>query len=125
MSTNDHKTGLTPIPLCKMVHNCRHSKQNICYDSLLKWHTKGITAISHQDRLDEAKDKVEKATGLRPTNIKLLIGVRALGVPPRLEDHIRCTLTGRIKCGPYWTNILEYMEKAFCSFCKTRRTRSR
>ena len=68
------------------------------YYALLKWHTKKVTPILHQERLDEAKDKIE-VTGLRPTNKKLLNGIKALGVPPRLKDHLRCILTGRIKSG--------------------------
>jgi hypothetical protein len=47
-----------------------------------------------------------------------LQGIRVLRVPPRLKDHMRCMLTGRIKCGSYWSNIREYTERAFCSFCK-------
>jgi len=27
-------------------------------------------------------------------------------------------LTGKIKCGPYWSNIPGHTESAFCSFCK-------
>ena len=57
-------------------------------------------------------------TGLRLTNEKLLTGIKALGVPPRRRDHIRCMLIGRIKCGPYWNDITGHDERAFCSFCK-------
>ena len=64
-----------------------------------------------------AKDSVEDATGLRPTNEKLLNGIRALKVPPRIKDHMRCMLLGRIKCGPFWSNIDGQAERGFCSFC--------
>ena len=70
------------------------------YYALLKWHTKKVPTISCQETLDEAKDRVEEVTGLRPTNGKLLEW--ALRVPPRLRDHMRCMLIGKIKCGPFW-----------------------
>ena len=38
------------------------------YYALLKWHTREVSPILHQERLEEAKDKVEEVTGLRPTN---------------------------------------------------------
>ena len=62
------------------------------YKALLQWRTKGVHPILHQEVLDDAKEKVEAATGLRPTNEKLLKGVRTLGVPPRLKDRLRCLL---------------------------------
>jgi len=34
---------------------------------------------------------------------------------------MRCMLTGRIKCRPYWNNIPGYTERAFCSFCKKKK----
>ena len=34
------------------------------YKHLLKWHTKKITPILHQDKLEEVKTKVEQTTGL-------------------------------------------------------------
>ena len=74
------------------------------YYALHKWHTKMVTPVLHQEILDEAEDKVEGMTGLRPTNEKLLKGIRTLGFPPRLRDHIRCMLIGKIRCarfGPY------------------------
>ena len=79
------------------------------YDELLKWHT---GKIQHQEVLDDAKDKVEEVSGLRPTNEKLLKSIKALGVPPRLKDHMGCMLTGRIKCGTFWNNISRYAERA-------------
>ena len=27
---------------------------------------------------------------------------------------MRCLLTGRLKCGPYWNNIPRHVERAFC-----------
>jgi len=88
------------------------------YKALLRWHTRKIQAIPHQTTLDESKDRIEAETGLRPTNEKLLRGIKSLGVPPCLKDHIRNMLIGRIKCGPYWNNIPGHAERAFCSFCK-------
>ena len=88
------------------------------YKALLQWHTKGVTPILHQETLDDAKAEVEATTGLRPTNGKLLKGVRALGVPPRLKDHLRCQLIGRIKCGTFWDKIPGCAERAMCSLCR-------
>lgn len=68
--------------------------------------------------LEEAKDKVQEVTGLRPTNEKLLKGVRALSIPPRIRDHMRNMLTGKIKCGNFWNKVSGHTERAFCPFCK-------
>jgi hypothetical protein len=66
------------------------------YDLLIKWYTRNITPILHQETLDEAKNKIQETTSLRPTNEKLLKGLKVLGVPPRLRDHLRrCMLIGR------------------------------
>ena len=91
------------------------------YYALLKWYTIKVTPIPHQEILEDAKDRIEDATGLRPTNEKLLKGLRALRVPPRLKDHMGCVLPGRIKCGPLWNNNTGYAERAFCSFCKRKK----
>jgi len=48
------------------------------YAALVKWHTKKIKPILHQEKLDEAKNKLEETTGLRPTNEKLLKSHRTL-----------------------------------------------
>ena len=77
---------------------------------VLRWHTKTVTPLRLQETLKEAKNKVEENTGLRPTNERLLKGIKALEVPPRLRDHMRCLLTGRLKCGPYWSNIPRHAE---------------
>jgi len=61
------------------------------------------------------------ATGLRPTNEKLLKGIKALEIPPRIKDHMRTMLTGQIKCGAFWGKIPGHNEKAICPFCKKRR----
>jgi len=82
------------------------------HDALLKWHTKGIAPITHQKTLGDAKNKEEETTGLRT-----LKGVRALGIPAHLKDHMRCMPTGKTKCGAYWNNIPGY---AFRSFCKNK-----
>ena len=47
--------------------NAKHT-----YMALLKWYTKKKPPILHQEVLDEAKDKIQDAMGLRPTNRKLL-----------------------------------------------------
>jgi len=91
------------------------------YDALIRRHMKRITPILHQEKLDKAKDKVEEATGLRPTNEKLLKGFRTLGVPLRLKDHMRNMLIGKIKCGSYWSKIPGYTDRAYCSFCKKKK----
>jgi len=88
------------------------------YEAILRWHTKETVAIPHQEVLEEAKNRIEEITGLRPTNKKLLKGVKTHGIPPRLRDHTRNMLTSKIKCGTYWANIPGHTDKAFCSFCK-------
>ena len=91
------------------------------YAAILKWHTKKHTANKHQAIIEEAKDRIEEATGLRPTNEKMLKSSRSLGVSPCLRDHMRCVITGRIKCGAYWSNIPNYEDRATCSACKKNR----
>jgi ribonuclease HI len=88
------------------------------YEALLEWHTRKLPRILHQEKLDKAKDRVQETTGLRPTNEKLLKGIRALNVPPRIKDHMRCMLTGKIKCGTFWDKVPGHNERALCSFCK-------
>ena len=81
------------------------------YDDLIKWYTRKNIPILYQEVLEDAKDKVEETTGLRPTNEKLLKGLRALGVRPRLKDH---------------KNQMQVLQEQnpgtcredFCSFCK-------
>ena len=51
--------------------------------------------------MDDAKVKVVETARLPPANEELL-RVTALGVPPRLKDHMRCLLTDKIKCGSFW-----------------------
>ena len=91
------------------------------YKALLKWYSKKVKPIPRQDTLDVAKDRIEEITGLCPTNERLLKGVKALGVPHRLKDHMRCLLLGRIKCGPFWSNIDGQTQKANCATCKRKR----
>jgi len=88
------------------------------YNEILKWNTKKKPPILHQEVLYEAKDKVHETTGLRPTNEKLLKGIRVLKIPPRIKDHMRNMLTGKIKCGSFWSKIPGHNGKAQCSFCK-------
>jgi hypothetical protein len=51
-------------------------------------------------------------------NEKLLKGIRRLGIPPRVKDHMRTMLTGKIKCGTYWNKIPGYNGRVICPFCK-------
>ena len=88
------------------------------YKLLLKWHTKKIAPILHQDKLEEVKTKVEQTTGLRPMNERLFKNLKALNVPTRLRDHMRNMLTGKIKCGSYWSNIQDLEERAYCVACQ-------
>jgi len=55
---------------------------------------------------------------IRPTNGKLLKGVRALRVPPCLKDHLRCLLIGRIKCRTFWDKIPGCTERVMCLLCR-------
>ena len=96
--------------------NAKHT-----YIVLLKWYTKKKPPILHQEVLDEAKDKIQDATGLRPTNRKLLKSIQALKIPPRIKDHMRCMLTSKIRCGAFWSKVLGHTERAHCSFCKKKR----
>jgi len=91
------------------------------YDAILKWQSRKTNPIPNQETMDEAKDRVEETTGLWPTNEKILKGFKTLGISPRLRDHMRWMLTGRIKCGAYWVNIPGYADRAHCSSCKKRR----
>ena len=88
------------------------------YNALLEWHTRKLPHILHQEKLDDAKDRVQEITGLRPTNEKLLKGIRALNIPPRIKDHMRAMLTGKIKCGTFWNKVPGHIERALCSFCR-------
>jgi len=88
------------------------------YTAILKWHTKKNTASKHQVIIDKANDRLEEAMGLCPTNEKILKSSRSLGVSPCLRDHMRCMITGRIKCRAYWSNIPNSEDRATCSACK-------
>ena len=92
------------------------------YKALLEWHTRRLPHILHQETLDEATDRIQETTGLRPTNEKLLKKIKGLNVPPRIKDHMRCMLTGKIKCGTFWDKIPGHNERAFCSCKKKRNT---
>ena len=99
---------VTPLTLMSVHHHaCKKRSGNI--------------TNKHQEVIDEAKDRIEGATGLRSTNENLLKSSRSLGVSPRLRDHMRCVITGRIKCGAYWSNIPNYEDRAICSACKKAR----
>ena len=75
------------------------------YRLLLKCHTNNTPPILHQDKIDEAKTSIEQITSLKPMNTKLVTIIRAMKVPPRVKDHMRNMLSGKIKCGSYWNNI--------------------
>jgi len=98
--------------------NARHT-----YSKLIKWHweKKKKPPILHQEVLEDAKDRIQEATELRPTNEKLLKSIRALKILPRIKDHMRNMLTSKIKCRTFWSKILEYTQRAYCSFCKRHR----
>ena len=90
------------------------------YGLLLEWYSKKVIPIKHQEVLDDAKEKIEELTGLRPTNEKLLKGIKMLRIPPRIKDHLRNMLVGGIKCGSFWDKIPGHTSKAHCTFCKSR-----
>ena len=77
--------------------------------------------ILHQEVLNEAKDRIQEVTGLRPTNGRLLKNIQALKIQPRIKDHMRGMLTGKTKCGTYWSKVLGHTERAYCPFCKKKR----
>ena len=91
---------------------------NHMYDILLRQNTQKTPPIKHQQTLEDSKAKIQEATGLRPTNERLLKGIKRLTIPPRAKDLLRNMLTGRIKCGDYWNKIPGLTERAHCSFCK-------
>ena len=68
--------------------------------------------------VDKAKDKIQDTTGLRPTNGKLLKSIWVLKILPWIKDHMRCMLTGKIKCGAFWSKVPGHTKRAHCSFCK-------
>ena len=81
-----------------------------------------VTPIRHQEILDEAEDKVEGMTGLRPTNEKLLRGITTLGIPPCLRDHIRCMLIGKIRCARFRPYLVVGRGTRVHSLAETRRS---
>jgi hypothetical protein len=90
------------------------------YRIILSWYTRNKKRVLHQELLDDAKEKVEQFTGLRPTNERLLKSIKTLAVPLQLRDHVRNMLIGRIKCSSYWANIPGYDERSHWSFYKER-----
>jgi len=74
--------------------------------------------MKHQVIPNEAKNKVEENTRLRPTNERLLKGFKTMKISPRIKDLMRYMIIGKIKCGAYWINIPGYEERALCSFCR-------
>ena len=58
----------------------------------------------------------------RNISVKVVLkGLKLLKVPPRLRDHLRNMLLGRIKCRSYWNKIHGYESRAFCSICRKRK----
>jgi len=90
------------------------------YNMLIGWYTKKNNPMKHQETLNDAKDRVEENTGLRPTNEKLLKNFKTMKIPPRIKDLMRYMIISKMKCGAYWINIPGYSERAHCSFCKRR-----
>ena len=90
------------------------------YKEVLQWHTGNISPVLHLEVLDNMKEEVEAVTGLRPMNKRLFKGIRTLGIPPCLKDHLHCMLTSKIKCGSFWNKIPGCKERAKCSPCRKR-----
>jgi len=88
------------------------------YAAVLEWLPKITLPTKYLEAIKEAKNRVEEATGLRPTTEQLTKGFRALGVPTRLRDRMRCIVNGKLKCGTFWSNIPGYEDRAYCSFCR-------
>jgi len=88
------------------------------YKALIKWHMKKVKPILHQEKLNEAKDKIEEVMGPRPMNEKLLKGYKSLKIPLQIKYHMRGMLTGKIKCGSYWHKIPGLAKRVLCSACK-------
>jgi len=88
------------------------------YNALVGRLSKKNNPMKIQEILNEAKDKVEENSGLRPTNEILLKGFKTMKIPPRVKDLMRYLIIGKMKCGTYWTNIPGYEGRALCAFCK-------
>jgi len=88
------------------------------YDAVLECHPRIPLPTKYREVIEEAKNKVEEATGLCPMMERLPRGFRALRALTHLKDHMRCIVSTKLKCGTYWSNIPGYEDRAYCSFCK-------
>jgi len=86
--------------------------------TVIGWYSKKDNPMKQQETLNDAKDRVEASTSLRPTNEKLLKSFKMMKIPPHIKDLMRYMIISKIKCGAQWINILGYSERAHCSFCK-------
>lgn len=64
------------------------------------------------EKLDDAKDMIERETGLRPTTHKIINGIWQLKAPNRLKDHLWNLILGRLKTGKYWSHIPDHEDGA-------------
>jgi len=85
----------------------------LVYNALVGRLSKKNNPMKLQEILNEAKDKVEENSGLRPTNERLLKGFKTMKIPPRVKGLMRYLIIGKMKCGTYWTNIPGWSRCAF------------
>ena len=76
------------------------------YNALVNRISKENNPMKLQEILNEAKDKVEEISGLRPTNKRLLKGFKTMKIPPHIKDLMRyliinCYGTGFLTCSGY------------------------
>jgi len=88
------------------------------YSIIVSKHTAKLTPLLHPERLESAKNEIEIATGLWPTNCKLIMGIWNIPVYPRLRDLLWNLLVGRLRIGKYWQNLPGYEERAHCAACR-------
>jgi hypothetical protein len=88
------------------------------YSILVSLHTSRTPPLLHPERMETAKNSAETATGLRPTNLKLIGGIWKLPIYPRLRDLLWNSLVGRLKIGKYWQNMPGYEDRVHCKACE-------
>jgi hypothetical protein len=82
--------------------------------------------IRHPEYIEDAKNLIEKETGLRPTTEAMIRGIWKLEVHGRLEDHLWNMLLGKIKCGNYWKNMPPDLALSqYCTACHAEGERER
>jgi hypothetical protein len=90
----------------------------IAYGKVVEIRTMRSEKIRHPEYIDDAKNLIEKETGLRPTTDAMIRGIWNLDVPGRLKDHLWNMLLGKIKCGNYWKNMSpEHAPRQYCTAC--------